>query len=163
MAIDSLVDSTYLNNGLTSICNAVRGKTGGSAQLAFPTEIVTAIDGLIANSIHLAPVLYAVNCKGDSSRVTSMSTEILETAYTEKKIIRLGLNWTVQNLKNNTSVTTVYFIDSTGNITTPQDSNQLAPDNLYLIANGSSSPTVCYAAYDVDAYYKAMQKLLNLI
>lgn len=163
MAIDSLVDSTYLNGGLTSICNAVRGKTGGSAQLAFPTGIVTAINGLIANSIHLAPVLYAVNCKGDSAQVSSMTTEVLENAYTQKKILRLGLNWTVETLKNNTSVTTVYFIDSNGNITTPQDSDSLAPANQYLIANGSSNPTVCYAAYDVDAYYKAMQKLLNLI
>ena len=162
MAIDSLVDSTYLNNGLTSICNSVRGKTGGSAQLAFPTGIVTAIDGLIANSIHFATLLYAVNCKGDS--VTTSATQAhLEQAYTNKIILHSNDAITVGNLKANTSITDVYFINSTGDITIPEDSDNFAPNNLWMIANGSSNPTVCYAAYDVDAYYKAMQKLLNLI
>ena len=46
MAVDKLVDSTQLNADLTSIANAIRAKTGGSSQLAFPTDF-----GSVFNSI----------------------------------------------------------------------------------------------------------------
>lgn len=43
MAVDKLVDSTQLNTDLTSVANAIRAKSGGSGQLAFPADFVTAI------------------------------------------------------------------------------------------------------------------------
>lgn len=46
MAVDKLVDSTQLNSDLTSIANAIRTKGGTSAQLAFPSDFVTAIGAL---------------------------------------------------------------------------------------------------------------------
>lgn len=46
MAVDKLVDSTQLNNDLTSVANAIRTKGGTSAQLAFPSEFVSAINSI---------------------------------------------------------------------------------------------------------------------
>ena len=43
MALDKLVDSTELDNDLTSIANAIRTKGGTSAELTFPEGFVTAI------------------------------------------------------------------------------------------------------------------------
>lgn len=46
MAVDKLVDSTQLNSDLTSVANAIRTKGGTSAQLAFPTDFVSAINAI---------------------------------------------------------------------------------------------------------------------
>ena len=41
-----LVDDTQLDSDLTSVANAIRAKTGGSSQLAFPAGFVSGIGGL---------------------------------------------------------------------------------------------------------------------
>ena len=46
MALDKLVDSTQLDSDLTSVANAIRTKGGTSAQLAFPTDFVSAINAI---------------------------------------------------------------------------------------------------------------------
>lgn len=46
MAIDKAVDSTQLNSDLTSVANAIRTKGGTSAQLAFPSGFVSAVNDL---------------------------------------------------------------------------------------------------------------------
>lgn len=46
MAVDKLVDSTQLDADLTSIANAIRTKGGTSAQLAFPSEFVSAVNAI---------------------------------------------------------------------------------------------------------------------
>lgn len=46
MAVDKLVDSTQLNSDLTSVANAIRTKGGTSAQLAFPSGFVSAIQNI---------------------------------------------------------------------------------------------------------------------
>ena len=43
MALDKLVDSTALDNGLTTVADAIREKGGTSAQLAFPQGMANAI------------------------------------------------------------------------------------------------------------------------
>ena len=43
MAVNKLVDSTQLDADLTSVANAIRAKSGGSSQLAFPAGFVSAI------------------------------------------------------------------------------------------------------------------------
>ena len=50
MAIDKAIDSTLLNANLTLIANAVRAKSGASAQLAFPDGFVSAINGISGGS-----------------------------------------------------------------------------------------------------------------
>lgn len=46
MALDKLVDSTQLDTDLTAVANAIRTKGGTSAQLAFPSEFVSAIEAI---------------------------------------------------------------------------------------------------------------------
>ena len=46
MALDRLVDSTQLDNNLTSIANAIRTKGGTNANLAFPSDFITAINNI---------------------------------------------------------------------------------------------------------------------
>lgn len=46
MAVDKLVDSTQLNSDLTSVANAIRAKSGGSSQLAFPSGFVSEIGNI---------------------------------------------------------------------------------------------------------------------
>ena len=46
MAVDKLVDSAQLNADLTSVANAIRTKGGTSAQLAFPSGFVSAVQAI---------------------------------------------------------------------------------------------------------------------
>lgn len=46
MAVDKLVDSTQLDADLTSVANAIRTKGGTSAQLAFPSGFVSAVEAI---------------------------------------------------------------------------------------------------------------------
>ena len=46
MAVDKLVDSTQLDSDLTSVANAIRAKSGGSNQLAFPSGFVSEIGNI---------------------------------------------------------------------------------------------------------------------
>lgn len=46
MALDKLVDSTQLDGNLTSVANAIRAKSGGNGQLAFPAGFVSEIGNI---------------------------------------------------------------------------------------------------------------------
>lgn len=46
MAVDKLVDSTQLDADLTSVANAIRAKGGTSAQMAFPSGFVSAVQAI---------------------------------------------------------------------------------------------------------------------
>ena len=46
MALDKMVDSTQLDSDLTSVANAIRAKSGGSGQLAFPSGFVSEIGNI---------------------------------------------------------------------------------------------------------------------
>lgn len=46
MAVDKAVDSTQLNNDLSSVANAIRAKGGTSASLAFPAGFVSAVEAI---------------------------------------------------------------------------------------------------------------------
>ncbi len=46
MSLDKLVDSTQLDSDLTSVANAIRAKSGGSGQLAFPAGFVSEIGNI---------------------------------------------------------------------------------------------------------------------
>lgn len=50
MAVDKLVDSAQLNADLTSVANAIRTKGGTSAQLAFPSGFVSAVQAIPTGS-----------------------------------------------------------------------------------------------------------------
>lgn len=44
MAFDKVIDSEWLNAGLKKVCDAIRGKTGGTADLAFPDEMAAQVE-----------------------------------------------------------------------------------------------------------------------
>ena len=46
MSVDKLVDSSQLDADLTSVANAIRAKSGGSSQLAFPAGFVSEIGNI---------------------------------------------------------------------------------------------------------------------
>ena len=46
MSLDKLVDSSQLDSDLTSVANAIRAKSGGSSQLAFPAGFVSEIGNI---------------------------------------------------------------------------------------------------------------------
>jgi len=46
MAVDKLVDSTQLDTDLTAVANAIRTKSGTSAQLVFPSGFVSAVEAI---------------------------------------------------------------------------------------------------------------------
>lgn len=46
MAVDKLVDSTLLDANLASVANAIRAKGGTSAQMAFPSGFVSAVQAI---------------------------------------------------------------------------------------------------------------------
>ena len=46
MSVDKLVDSSQLDSDLTSVANAIRAKSGGSSQLAFPAGFVSEIQAI---------------------------------------------------------------------------------------------------------------------
>lgn len=46
MALDKMVDSTQLDADLTSVADAIRAKSGGSGQLAFPAGFVSEIQAI---------------------------------------------------------------------------------------------------------------------
>ncbi len=46
MSVNKLVDSTQLDSDLTSVANAIRAKSGGSSQLAFPAGFVSEIQAI---------------------------------------------------------------------------------------------------------------------
>lgn len=67
MAVDKLVDSTQLDSDLTSVANAIRAKSGGSGQLAFPSGFVSEIGNIPSGgggiSVHkgsITPASYSV-------------------------------------------------------------------------------------------------------
>lgn len=56
MSVDKLVDSTQLNTDLTSVANAIRAKSGGSSQLAFPSGFVSEIGNIPSGeTVYVAP------------------------------------------------------------------------------------------------------------
>ena len=47
-----IVNATQLDSDLTSVANAIRTKGGTSAQLAFPSEFITAIADIITSRVY---------------------------------------------------------------------------------------------------------------
>ena len=54
MALDKMVDSTQLDSDLTSVANAIRAKSGGSGQLAFPSGFVSEIGNIPSGGGYVA-------------------------------------------------------------------------------------------------------------
>lgn len=82
MSVDKLVDSTQLNSDLTSVANAIRTKGGTSAQLAFPSDFVSAIGAISSGGLNW-PIghVYKVTPATESNILTVTLTEDYTPTY----------------------------------------------------------------------------------
>lgn len=89
MAVDKLVDSTQLNSDLTSVANAIRAKSGGSSQLAFPSGFVSEIGNIPSSgsgmSIDWAEVTEVTIGANSVTNTTGVQTYF--SGYTYKFVI----------------------------------------------------------------------------
>lgn len=77
MALDKLVDSTALDNGLTTVANAIRTKGGTTAQLSFPDGMAEAIEDLPSGG-GLPPFIHKTNYGEYSFDVMTLLTARIE-------------------------------------------------------------------------------------
>lgn len=56
MAYDKLVDSSQLNSDLGDVADAIRAKSGGSSQLAFPSGFISEIGNISTGGGSIAPI-----------------------------------------------------------------------------------------------------------
>lgn len=74
MALDKLVDSTQLDSDLTSVANAIRAKSGGSSQLAFPAGFVSEIQAIPSGGgITIDDIATGAKPSGDITITTPIS------------------------------------------------------------------------------------------
>lgn len=111
MAVDKLVDSTQLNTDLTSVANAIRTKSGGSSQLAFPSGFVSEIGNIPSGGGGIS-VDDLVQNLAPSGAITLGSgvTTIEEYAFAGKPITSItGQNVTTikTNSLQNTSIASI--------------------------------------------------------
>lgn len=123
MAVDKLVDSTQLDADLTSVANAIRAKSGGSSQLAFPSGFVSEIGNIpsgdtVYYGTEGCPYVKDIyDTTSTKSLVPLVGCEYLETIYREN-VTSVGANtggYDCPRLKSIhfpkvTSITTAYFI-----------------------------------------------------
>jgi hypothetical protein len=64
MAVDKLVDSNQLDANLTSVANAIRAKGGTSAQMAFPTGFVSAVQAIPTGTTPTGTKQISINQNG---------------------------------------------------------------------------------------------------
>lgn len=74
MAVDKLVDSTQLNSDLTAVANAIRTKSGTSAQLSFPNGMTQAIADLPADGTNYVDVTLTQDYTSGTSFVNALGT-----------------------------------------------------------------------------------------
>lgn len=84
MSVDKLVDSTQLDSDLTSVANAIRAKSGGSSQLAFPSGFVSEIGNIPSGgSGYSVDDICAHNYTGV---ITYTGTQMRAGAFADSKI-----------------------------------------------------------------------------
>lgn len=71
MAVDKLVDSTELDNGLTTIADAIRTKGGTSAPLAFPDGMAQAIAAIPSGGTEITDGI-VVKARDANGRITEV-------------------------------------------------------------------------------------------
>lgn len=65
MSVDKLVDSAQLESDLTSVADAIRAKTGGSADLQFPADFVSEIGSISGGGWSIDGILDRSEPSGD--------------------------------------------------------------------------------------------------
>ena len=106
MALDKLVDSTALDEGLTDIADAIRAKGGTSGQLTFPEGFVDAIDDIptgsggsaaIKNDVTFYDYDGTIVASYSASEFASLSA--LPANPSHAGLIAQGWNWSLSDAK----------------------------------------------------------------
>lgn len=90
MAVDKLVDSTQLDTDLTSVANAIRAKGGTSAQMAFPTGFVSAVQAIPTGQ----PVSFELIAQINVTEPVYLIRQVLPESAVEYGIIHVELDLT---------------------------------------------------------------------
>jgi hypothetical protein len=78
MAIDKAIDSTQLDSDLTSVANAIRAKSGGSGQLAFPAGFVSEIQAIPSGGgVGVETLDYVIDNARDMAMLFPVSIDVL--------------------------------------------------------------------------------------
>lgn len=105
MAVDKLVDSTQLDSDLTSVANAIRAKSGGSSQLAFPAGFVSEIQAIpsgggelqYSQSVIIPSQEYGRSANGGCPKAFEYFYSILPQSWVLARLVLLDDPQTVQN------------------------------------------------------------------
>ena len=166
MAVDKLVDSTQLDSDLTSVANAIRTKGGTSAQLAFPSGFVSAIQNIPSggggSGIEYTPV-NCVTVLNNSSVGYNNNFKIPEFLIKDVKKIEANVKFdsSLQHciwfatININTGATQVPFVDkATGSqITVSAGSTDSDGFTKYTLTySGSTAAYICFGSWS-DATY----------
>lgn len=84
MAIDKAIDSTALDNGLTTVADAIRAKGGTSAQFAFPNGMAQAIADLPSGGI--TPTGSTTLTEENTYDVTNKATAVVDFSATRANL-----------------------------------------------------------------------------
>lgn len=108
MALDKMVDSTQLDSDLTSVANAIRAKSGGSGQLAFPSGFVDAVEAIETGGSGD----YTIDDFGDETKPSGAVT------YMRPYILLQNNSGEVPVFARRTAITKIYMpnFNSTANI-----------------------------------------------
>jgi len=156
MAVDKLVDSTQLDSDLTSVANAIRAKSGGSSQLAFPSGFVSEIgnipSGGASNWALIGTKTIALSEYTDTSTAGTTDTEI-NVANTDYAVILVTVNCdTAVSSSTEWGFTVALggrYNNAAGKIYMPNASNMqtLGTASLSKSAQTASTPTFAGGSY----------------
>ncbi len=88
MAVDKLVDSSQLDADLTAVANAIRAKSGGSGQLAFPSGFVNEIGSIPSSSVQYKTGTFTPSQTYNTARNVQITTTE-EIGFTPKIFIMI--------------------------------------------------------------------------
>jgi hypothetical protein len=156
------VDETVLDSNLTSVANSIRGRTGNSTQLVFPTDFVTSIDDLLVKSEHMQPLLNAVSYT-ETVKLDSVLTQEGYTAlWNAQSIGNMIVRASVADYKSKANLSKVYRIDPTTKTVVEITDSSFQPldnDYRYIVSDKKSiayEATAIYFTQVIDDFYNAL-------
>lgn len=94
MALDKLVDSSQLDTDLTSVANAIRTKGGTSAQLAFPSGFVSAVQAIPTGTTPTGTKQISITANGTT-------TEDVTNYASAEITVNVPVGWTTLAIAQN--------------------------------------------------------------
>ena len=147
MAIDKAVDSTQLNTDLTSVANAIRAKTGGSSQLAFPADFVSEIEGIIGGMT----VTETPDVGGGTIIAIDANIDIIlePITITENGVVTAPSGKAFNQITTNVSGVPEVTISTSGDVVATLDPNKA----YHFVSNAITSLTISFSGTQAEQYH----------